>query len=48
MITHASGIGPAQEASFWYGSGYDRDEILRRIRYLQPNSRPMLAHPSAR
>ena len=34
LLTHRSGL---QRGDFlWYGSEYDRDEILRRTRYLKP------------
>jgi CubicO group peptidase (beta-lactamase class C family) len=34
LLTHRSGL--ARGELIWYGSGYDRDEILRRVRYLPP------------
>jgi CubicO group peptidase (beta-lactamase class C family) len=34
LLAHRSGLARGELA--WYGSGYDRDEILRRVRYLQP------------
>ena len=36
-LSHRSGLG-RQGDLLWYGSSYDRDEILRRVRYLKPNS----------
>ncbi len=36
LLTHRSGLERAD--ILWYGSAYDRDEILRRIRYLEPSS----------
>lgn len=35
LLTHRSGLG--QSPALWYGSDYDREEILRRIRYLEPS-----------
>jgi CubicO group peptidase (beta-lactamase class C family) len=34
VLTHRSGLARGELA--WYGSGFDRDEILRRVRFLQP------------
>lgn len=34
LLTHRSGL--ARGELVWYGSGYDRDEILRHVRFLQP------------
>lgn len=34
LLTHRSGLERAD--LLWYGAEYDRDEILRRIRYLKP------------
>jgi CubicO group peptidase (beta-lactamase class C family) len=36
-LSHRSGLG-RQGDMLWYGSTYDRDEILRRVRFLEPNS----------
>lgn len=36
-LSHRSGLGRRGDM-LWYGSRYGRDEILRRIRYLKPNS----------
>jgi CubicO group peptidase (beta-lactamase class C family) len=36
-MTHRSGLG--RRADFlWYGTPYSRDEVVRRVRYLVPNS----------
>lgn len=37
LLSHRSGLGRRGDL-LWYGSAYSRDEILRRIRYLKPNS----------
>ena len=37
VLSHRSGLGRRGDM-LWYGSSYDRDEILRRIRFLEPNS----------
>jgi len=37
LLSHRSGLGRRGDM-LWYGSEYDRDEILRRIRYLEPNA----------
>ncbi|MBI4541083.1 MAG: serine hydrolase [Gemmatimonadetes bacterium] len=34
LLTHRSGLSRGDR--LWYGSTYDREEILRRVRYLQP------------
>ncbi len=34
MLSHRSGLARGELA--WYGSGFDRDEIVRRVRYLPP------------
>jgi CubicO group peptidase (beta-lactamase class C family) len=34
LLSHRSGL--ARGELVWYGSGYDRDEIVRRVRFLQP------------
>ena len=34
LLSHRSGL--ARGELLWYGSGYDRDEILRHVRFLQP------------
>jgi CubicO group peptidase (beta-lactamase class C family) len=35
LLSHRSGLGRRADA-LWYGTGYERGEILRRIRYLEP------------
>jgi CubicO group peptidase (beta-lactamase class C family) len=35
ILSHRSGL--ARGDLVWYGSSYDRDEILRRVRYLRPS-----------
>ena len=35
LLSHRSGLARGELA--WYGSGYDRDEIVRRVRFLQPS-----------
>jgi CubicO group peptidase (beta-lactamase class C family) len=35
MLSHRSGLARGELA--WYGSGFDRDEIVRRVRYLPPS-----------
>jgi CubicO group peptidase (beta-lactamase class C family) len=37
LLSHRSGLGRRGD-NLWYGSPYDRDEVLRRIRYLRPNT----------
>src|SRR2546430_8356886 len=34
LLTHRSGLPRGDLA--WYGSGFDRSEVLRRVRYLKP------------
>ncbi len=34
LLSHRSGLARGELA--WYGSGFDRDEIVRRVRYLKP------------
>jgi CubicO group peptidase (beta-lactamase class C family) len=34
LLSHRSGL--ARGELLWYGSDYDRDEILRRVRFLEP------------
>jgi CubicO group peptidase (beta-lactamase class C family) len=34
LVTHRSGLPRGDLA--WYGSGFDRSEVLRRVRYLKP------------
>jgi CubicO group peptidase (beta-lactamase class C family) len=35
LLSHRSGLGRRADA-LWYGTEYDRAELLRRIRYLEP------------
>lgn len=35
LLSHRSGLGRRADA-LWYGAGYDRAELLRRVRYLEP------------
>jgi CubicO group peptidase (beta-lactamase class C family) len=35
LLSHRSGLGRRADA-LWYGTGYDRASLLRRIRYLEP------------
>jgi CubicO group peptidase (beta-lactamase class C family) len=37
MLSHRSGLGRRGD-QLWYATTYDRAEILRRVRYLRPNS----------
>jgi CubicO group peptidase (beta-lactamase class C family) len=37
LLSHRSGLGRRGDA-LWYGQDYGREEILRRIRFLKPNS----------
>jgi CubicO group peptidase (beta-lactamase class C family) len=37
VLSHRSGLGRRGDM-LWYGSAYDRDEVLRRIRFLEPNT----------
>ena len=37
LLSHRSGLGRRGDM-LWYGSPFDRAEILRRIRFLKPNS----------
>lgn len=37
LLAHRSGLGRRGDM-LWYGTPFDRAEILRRIRYLKPNS----------
>ena len=36
LLSHRSGLGTYSGDLLWYGTGYDRDEVLRRLRYLPP------------
>ena len=35
LLSHRSGLARGELA--WYGSGFDRDEIVRRVRHLKPS-----------
>lgn len=37
VLSHRSGLGRRGDL-LWYGSAYSRDEVLRRIRHLKPNT----------
>jgi CubicO group peptidase (beta-lactamase class C family) len=37
LLSHRSGLGRRGDA-LWYGQDFSREEILRRIRFLKPNS----------
>ncbi|OGD18446.1 MAG: hypothetical protein A2Y69_03645, partial [Candidatus Aminicenantes bacterium RBG_13_59_9] len=37
LLSHRSGLGRRGDA-LWYGQDFSRDEILRRVRFLKPNS----------
>jgi CubicO group peptidase (beta-lactamase class C family) len=37
LLSHRSGLGRRGDAN-WYGTDFDREEIVRRIRFLEPNS----------
>ena len=36
LLSHRSGLGTYSGDLLWYGTGYDRDEVLRRLRHLPP------------
>lgn len=36
-LSHRSGLGRRGDA-LWYGTDYGRDEVIRRVRHLEPNS----------
>src|SRR5713226_7943083 len=36
LLTHRSGLGDADD--LWLGSGYGRDEVMRRLRFLKPET----------
>ena len=38
VLSHRAGLGRRGDM-LWYGSPYNRDEVIRRIRYLPPNAR---------
>ncbi len=37
LLAHRSGLGRRGDAN-WYGTDFDRDEVVRRIRFLAPNA----------
>ncbi|MGE0552613.1 MAG: serine hydrolase [Gemmatimonadales bacterium] len=37
ILSHRSGLGRRGDP-LWYGTNYSREEIIRRIRYLEPNA----------
>jgi CubicO group peptidase (beta-lactamase class C family) len=37
LLSHRSGLGRRGDAN-WYATDFDREEIVRRIRFLEPNS----------
>ncbi|MGH7129872.1 MAG: serine hydrolase domain-containing protein, partial [Planctomycetaceae bacterium] len=37
LLSHNSGLGRRGDM-VWYGTDFDRAEVLRRVRYLEPNS----------
>ena len=38
LLTHRSGLTSIAGGTLWYGSDYDRNEVIQRLRYLQPVS----------
>ena len=36
LLSHRSGLGTYSGDLVWYGTGYDRNEVLRRLRHLPP------------
>lgn len=36
LLSHRSGLGTYSGDLVWYGTGYERDEVLRRLRHLPP------------
>lgn len=36
LLSHRSGLGTYSGDLLWYGTGYSRDEVLRRLRHLPP------------
>ena len=38
LLTHRSGLAEVSGGTVWYGSTYDRSEVVRRIRHLRPVS----------
>ncbi len=37
LLAHRSGLGRRGDM-IWYASGFDREEVIRRVRYLEPNT----------
>ena len=38
LLTHRSGLAEVSGGTIWYGSTYDRAEVVKRIRHLKPVS----------
>lgn len=38
LLIHNSGLGEVSGGTIWYGSDLDRAEVVRRLRYLRPQS----------
>ncbi len=38
LLTHRCGLAEVSGGTIWYGSTYDRAEVIRRLRYLKPVS----------
>ena len=38
LLTHRCGLADVSGGTLWYGSTYDRAEVIRRLRYLKPVS----------
>ena len=38
LLIHRSGLSEVSGGTLWYGSDYDRAEVVRRLRYLKPES----------
>jgi CubicO group peptidase (beta-lactamase class C family) len=38
LLTHRSGLAEVSGGTIWYGSTYDRTEVVKRIRHLKPVS----------
>jgi CubicO group peptidase (beta-lactamase class C family) len=38
LLTHRSGLAEVSGGTIWYGSTYDRAEVVKRLRYLKPVS----------
>jgi len=39
LVTHRSGFGSFSGDLVWYGTGYSREEVVRRMRFLEPDRR---------